>query len=336
MLGVAEVFTAEQTALDETLSRLLTRSAVEDLDRDFHSFGGLALLVPQAHGGIGLGSVEAALVARAMGRHCSKLAYLGHFVATRALVRVGAHDRWLEMIVAENCRIAASMRKQVISMQNGHLSADATFVIDAPDSHAVLLRSQDNSLYLVPRQAGVGEEVLITVDRSRRIANLRLVSVAADRLAVSADDVLHLVGLERLLVAAETLGACESLLDRALAYAQERRQFGRPIGSFQAIKHLCAELATELDLARSLVWSAAARHAADHASAALSCTQAKAHMDEVARAVARGAIEIHGAMGIAAESGLHLWSKRIAVNRNLGGAPEVLRREIATMVGWVE
>jgi len=329
MLAAHGDFTPDQAALAESLARVLGCDAAEELARRFREFGGPALLVPETHGGIGLGSVEAALVARGIGRRCSPLPYLGHLVASQALVLAGKAEA-----VAES-RLAASLRTNAIALRDGRLGGRADFVLDAPGSDALLLRGQDDAVVLVRRQANVTEEMLVTVDRSRRLAHVHLASASVERLAIDAEGLSSLVALERLLVAAETLGACESLLDSALAYAQERRQFGRAIASFQAIKHLCADMAAELDLARSLVWSAAARHAGGSEGAALLCAKAKAHMDEVARTIGRGAVEVHGAMGFAAESGLHLRTKRIAVNRNIGGAPEQLRREIAASHGWV-
>ncbi len=331
MLAIHEDLTPDQAALAEGLARLLQRDGGHAA-RDFQAFGGPGLMVPERCGGVGLSSVEAALVARAVGRQCSPLPYIGQFVASRALVLAGGQDARLAAIARGECRIAVALRSGAAAV-DGRLRGSADFVLDAPGCDALLVRDGHGALHLVQRQAGVADEPLVTVDRSRRIANVHLESAAAQRLEIDAPGLHALAALERLLFAAETLGACESLLQRTLAYARERRQFGRPIGSFQAIKHLCADLAAELDLARSLVWQAAARHAED--GDALLCAQAKAHMDDVARPLARGAVEVHGAMGFAAESGLHLWTKRIAVNRSLGGAPEQLRREIAALHGWV-
>jgi alkylation response protein AidB-like acyl-CoA dehydrogenase len=126
------------------------------------------------------------------------------------------------------------------------------------------------------------------------------------------------------------------MIEKAVAYALERKQFGRAIGSFQAVKHLCAEMAAELEPCRSLVWYAA--HAVDEfpAEAALMACHAKAHLSEVGQFVARSSIEVHGGMGFTDELGLHHWFKRIGVNRQLLGGPEQLRQEAGRLQGWTD
>ena len=123
------------------------------------------------------------------------------------------------------------------------------------------------------------------------------------------------------------------MLERAVAYAKERQQFGRVIGSFQAVKHLCAEMAAELEPARSLVWYAA--YAFDHApeDASVAAAHAKAHLSEIGRFVARTATEVHGGIGFTDALGLHYAFKRIGLNRQLLGGPERVRALAAEMQG---
>ncbi|WP_431269012.1 acyl-CoA dehydrogenase family protein [Dankookia sp. P2] len=133
----------------------------------------------------------------------------------------------------------------------------------------------------------------------------------------------------RVVLAAETLGAAQSLLDQAVAYAGQRRRFGRSIASFQGVKHTCAEMAAWLEPCRAFVWFAAqAQDAPDPEAHMLAC-QVKAHLDEVGRDVARHATEVHGGMGFTELLGLPFWFKRIAANRQLLGGPERCREEAA-------
>ena len=94
------------------------------------------------------------------------------------------------------------------------------------------------------------------------------------------------------LLAADTLGAAEVMIEKAVAYAKERRQFGRVIGSFQAVKHMCAEMAAELEPCRSLVWYAAYAFDEAPAEAGLMAAHAKAHTSEIGRFIARTATEV--------------------------------------------
>ncbi|MEJ7931415.1 acyl-CoA dehydrogenase family protein [Ramlibacter sp. AN1015] len=343
-----EGLTDDQEALAHGLARMLEQRAPIGITRafsradhasadgpagDFQAFGGPGLLVPERFGGSGLSTVEAAVVAHAIGRACTPLPYLGALLASRALTMAGTpeqQDAWLASIAGGAARFAVSLRHgQAIAAAPDGVSGRVPLVADAPGCNVLLVADAGGRLHLVRPQPGLAFLELVTVDRSRRFAEVQLAAVAAQPLRGDALHLPSLLALERVLLAAETLGACESLLQRAVAYAGQRQQFGRPIGAFQAIKHLCADHAAELDLARSLVWHAAAAHAQERADAPLLAAKAKAHMDEVARGVARAAIEIHGAMGFADESDLHFWTKRVALNRSLGGPPEQARREIA-------
>jgi len=137
----------------------------------------------------------------------------------------------------------------------------------------------------------------------------------------------------RIGIAAQALGIARAAFEFALQYAKERKQFGRTIGSFQAVKHLCAEMAAELEPARALVWYAA--YAFDHApdEAPLMAAHAKALTSEIGRFIARTSTEVHGGIGITDLLGLHFWFKRVGLNRQLLGGPEKVREIAARLQG---
>ena len=138
----------------------------------------------------------------------------------------------------------------------------------------------------------------------------------------------------RVVLAADTLGAAQTMLDRAVAFAKERVQFGRVIGSFQGVKYMLADCVTMLEPCRGMVWYAA--HAQDGLpdEARLTACHAKAHVADVAREVARMTTETHGGMGFTDLLGLHYWFKRISFNRQVLGGPERCREEAAALQGW--
>ena len=111
----------------------------------------------------------------------------------------------------------------------------------------------------------------------------------------------------------------------------QREQFGRLIGSFQAVKHMCAEMAAALEPCRAMMWYAAHAFDAVPDEARLTACHTKAHLSEVGTAVAKTATEVHGGIGFTDELGLHLWFKRIGANRQLLGGPERLREEAARL-----
>jgi alkylation response protein AidB-like acyl-CoA dehydrogenase len=135
------------------------------------------------------------------------------------------------------------------------------------------------------------------------------------------------------ILAADMLGASGAMIAKAVAYAQDRKQFGRVIGSFQAVKHLCAEMTAQLEPCRALVWYAAYAALAAPAEAPLMAAHAKALLSEVSRFVARTSTEVHGGMGFTDLLGLHYWFKRVGLDRQLYGGPERVRVEAARMQG---
>ncbi len=179
---------------------------------------------------------------------------------------------------------------------------------------------------------------LPSLDRTRPLLDVTFADAPAILLGAANDPIAartRVLDAGRVMLAADTLGAAQAMLDQAVAYAKERVQFGRVIGSFQAVKHTLADLATMLEPCRSLVWFAAHAQDALPEEARLAALQAKAHLDDVGREVARLSTEVHGGMGFTDLQGLHFWFKRIDTNRQLLGTPERCRHEAALVQGWV-
>ena len=175
-----------------------------------------------------------------------------------------------------------------------------------------------------------------SLDRMRPVGKVELFDVPAELLPAgdARGRALRVLDAGRTMLAADTLGAAQSMLDRAVAYAKQREQFGRLIGSFQAVKHMCADMVTMLEPCRALVWYAAHAQDAIPEEARLAACHAKAHLGEVGREVSRMATEAHGGMGFTDELGLHYWFKRVSANRHLLGGPERCRQEAAALQGW--
>ena len=206
--------------------------------------------------------------------------------------------------------------------------ADA-FLVAAGASDLLLLAANAPGLTVVP---------LATVDKTRRVAELNFDGVEAAAAiggpGGAARAIERMLDAGRVALTGDIVGACDAMLDQAVVYAEQRVQFGRVIASFQAVKHMCAEMAAELETTRSLFWYAA--HAFDElpGEAALAIAHAKAHASETGTFVARTAIEVHGGVGFTDEQNLHVWFKRIGVDRQLLGGPSLLRARAARLQGW--
>ena len=198
-----------------------------------------------------------------------------------------------------------------------------------PDGNAAVVAADD---------PGVSLHMHRSVDRTRPVVDLTfenaraVVLDAANAQIAAAQRVLD---AGRIVLAADTLGAAQHMFDRALAFVKQRVQFGRIIGSFQAVKYKFADMVTMLEPCRAMVWYAAYAQDALPDEARLTALHAKAHLGDVGRDIARMATEAHGGMGFTDLLGLHYWFKRISFNRQMLGGPERCREEAARLQGWL-
>src|SRR5574342_113885 len=332
----------------EEIHRLARRGSGfdEPLWRGLVELGLTGVLVPERHGGAGLGMFEAALAAEALGHFVAPVPFAGAAVmAPLAFLGSGsdaAQAAWLPRIAGGTARFSVVFERHAggtgdseVERREGRLSGCLYGGLDFGGSTHVLAILRDGALAVLPADGpGVCVSELPSLDRTRPVGLVELADAPAELLAAPDGCALSLLDAGRTVLAADTLGAAQRMLDRAVAYALEREQFGRPIGSFQAVKHMCAEMAAMLEPCRALVWYAA--YALDHLpdEARLAACHAKAHLGEVGREVARLATEVHGGMGFTDELGLHYWFKRIGASRQLLGGPERCRREAAALQGW--
>jgi len=330
-------FLAAQVPL-ERVRRYVDNGDDTDIWAGLTDLGVPALLIPETAGGVGLSCLDAALVAEALGYHATPGPFLGTAVAAPLLAGYASvdQDQLLADIAAGTARVGLAVSEAVgaradagVRASGGKLTGKALFVTDYPAT-CYLVADESKRLYLVAADAsGVAARPLTTIDRTRPVAELTFAATPAQLLSDDPEVLARLLDATRVMLAADSLGAAQYMLDQAVAYAKEREQFNRPIGSFQAVKHMCAEMAAALEPCRAMVWYAA--HALDHVpeEARVTACHTKAHLAEVGTFVARTATEVHGGMGFTDLLGLHYWFKRIGYNRQLLGAPELLREAAA-------
>ncbi|MGB7404605.1 MAG: acyl-CoA dehydrogenase family protein [Pacificimonas sp.] len=306
------------------------------------------ILISKAHDGLGLGLLDAALVQEALGARVAPAAHLGNAMAAIAISAAGTEAQkaeWLPKLAAGSVHFGIAASEHVgareaagVTASDGKLNGKALFALDAEVASHLVVTDRTGALHIVDVRAdGTERADMRAVDRTRRFTEVIFSNTAAIHLSGenepgrAADE---MISAGRLLLAADTLGAAQAMLDKAVAYAADRKQFGRAIGSFQAIKHMCAEMAAQIEPARALVWQAA--HAFDRGAddAALLVCLAKSHLAEVGTFVARTSTEVHGGMGFTDLVGLHFWFKRIGANRQLLGGPERVREHAARLQGW--
>ncbi len=295
--------------------------------------GALGALVAEQHGGSALSFLDAMLIAEEVGRAAGPGAYAASAVVA-AVALQGASDaplgkEILPELAAGRTRIGVALAEAHgardgagVRLERGVASGTALFALDAVAADRLLVDTANGLALFAADAAGVEVVPLVAIDRTRRIAEIRLRSAEPVGVLPATERAL---AAGRLALAFDSLGAAERALELALAYAAQRKQFGRVIGSFQAVKHMLAEIAAALEPARSLCWYAA--HAFDHepAQAERLAALCKAHLSETASEILRKATEVHGGIGFTEQYDLHLWFRRVALSRPLLGGPEDLR-----------
>ena len=316
------------------------------LNAGLADLGVSGIVIPAEFGGM-RGLLDAAVIARRLAAGWRPRAVGAHVLAPLAIMSGGSEaqqETWLPRLASGAAAAAVAVTESItrrdgagVAASNGRLHGTALFVLDAAGSDVIVVSDATGRQHLVATDAaGVELTPLATIDKTRSVGELKLSGAAAEPLPRSGiETTRRIIEAGRILLAADTLGAAAAMIDQSVVYARQRVQFGRPIGAFQAVKHMCAEMAAALEPCRSLVWYAA--HAFDEVpeESALMACHAKSHLSEVGRFVARTATEVHGGMGFTDLCGLHYWFKRIGLDRQLLGGPELVRNEAARLQGWI-
>jgi alkylation response protein AidB-like acyl-CoA dehydrogenase len=299
--------TPEQDELRATVRKLLEREA--DPWPALCAIGVPALAVPEEHGGLGAGLTELRIVAEELGRVLSDAPFLGSTVATQAVLATGDEQllpRLAEGTVAalawtgEDGRWDTAVCRGDLSTVDGR----AQYVLDG-DTAEILLVAAGDGLYEVDPADAVREHVP-SLDETRRLATVTFDHAPARRLGPL--DLMPVRDFACLVLAAEQTGAAARALELTVEYTQQRHQFRRPIGSFQALKHRMADLHVLVETARSAAY-------ADLPAVA------KVHCSEALSEVAAEMIQLHGGIAITWEHPAHRYFKRAHSSSLLFGAP---------------
>ena len=271
--------------------------------------------VPGSVGGLDLGVVELALLLEEVGAHVAPAPVLQQALALDALVAGGAPTELVEPLLAGATLGTAAFKP--VAESGGRLSGRPEPVVHAPSARVLVVRSED-ALWAVD---GISSTAEPAMDRTRALGWVDLDDAVAVRLG-GVDAVERFIDLGALGHAGELLGAASRALDLAVEHAKEREQFGRPIGSFQAVKHRCADMLVDVEGMRSAVLHAAWTLGAGHPDRSVAASTAKAWCSEAGRRVMAGALQVHGGIGFTWEHDLHLYVKRAQLDAvSFGDAP---------------
>jgi alkylation response protein AidB-like acyl-CoA dehydrogenase len=320
------------------------------------------LAIPEAYGGQGFGFLELGIALEELGRQLAGGPYLASAVlATQAILAAAGEPQraeWLPALAAGDLvaalavdepgarpgldGVAATLRRDGAGWR---VSGAKTAVVDGQNAELLLVAAREpgaDGLTLVavrPDAPGVEVAPADGLDLARKHAELVLRDAPAVTLGAAGGAgpaLARTLDLGAIALAAESVGAAARCLEMAVAYAKERIQFGRPIGSFQAIQHKCAEVMLELESARSAAywsWWVASQEGVEPGALAEAASVAKATANDALTRAAAESVQIHGGVGFTWEFDCHLYFRRAKAVEHLLGDPIWHRARIAGQLG---
>ncbi len=321
--------------------------------------GWMGLLIPESFGGIGMTMVEMAVLLEEMGRALLPGPYLSTAVLAASALLEGTADapkqRYLPAIASGGIKATLALVEESASYDPDavrmHASTSAEgyvlrgrklFVPDAGVAGVLVCAAQlgdDLALFAIDTAAhGLITRPMTAVDATRP-----LYEVLFDSVAVPAESLIARSGDARRAIhrtlsaaaaglAAELTGSMQKILDLSVDYAKTRKQFGRPIGAFQAVQHMCADILFLTESSRSASYFAAWTLGHDPEAAPLACSVAKAYSSDAAREAGNRGIQVHGGMGFTWENDLHLYYRRAKASELAFGDASYHREKIAAAV----
>ncbi len=369
-------FTDEQLQLRESVRRYLTdhasvrrtRELMDDpIGFDRQSYQGLfdelgigGVHIPEEYGGAGLSYVELCIVLEEMGRALYPSPYFSsNVLAANALLLIGTAEQkaeWLPSISSgehlatvalyeESNRSNVADIKQCVTDQS--FTGTKTFVLDATVADVFIIVARDGHdpisplrFWLArPGDANVHRAPMQSIDTTRRIGTISFENVQVERLGEATSDTSgfdQFIDFASVALANEMVGGAQWLLESSVEYANNRVQFGRPISSMQAIKHKCADLLLEIELAKSGAYRAAQAIAASDSAYSAHASIAKSAANDAYMRAAADAIQIHGGIGFTWDNDTHLWFKRAKSSQVLLGTSEIHREQLLDRLDLLE
>jgi alkylation response protein AidB-like acyl-CoA dehydrogenase len=320
--------------------------------KEMAELGWTGLALPEEHGGQGLGIVELAAVFEEMGYALAPSPLLSNTVAGLALALCGSDEQkseFLAPLAAGERRGAPALIDAGSAGAIGEFEMEArdgdggvvldgqkVLVMDAEAADFLLVATSDGRRHIVDAdQSGVSLTPEPSIDPTRRFYSVRFdgVEVPAERtLPAEREDYFGVLQSVCVAISAELTGIAQRTMEMAVEYAKERQQFGRPIGSYQAVSHRCAQMLLETEGARSATYYAAWAADASPEDLPLAASMAKAYASDAGWRVANASLQVHGGIGFTWEHDLHLWLKRAKVDAAAFGDAHWHREQVAEAI----
>jgi alkylation response protein AidB-like acyl-CoA dehydrogenase len=306
--------------------------------------GYTGIIFPEALGGVGLGKVELMLLMEEAGRALLPGPFFSTVVlAGSVLDAMGTHahkTKYLAPICRGEARATVAIAEAnaswnlpdvQLSATNGKLTGEKLFVSDAAIADFILVVAR-NGVFAVPSEApGLKISPMSAMDLTRKLYVVEFNNTPAEEIG-AITNLPRAFDIARAALAAELVGGMQRTLEITVEYAKTRKQFGKPIGVFQAVQHQCADMYLETESARSAVYYAGWALEENAPDAATAVSIAKMYASDAARTVGNRGIQIHGGMGFTWENDLHLYYRRAKASETAFGDATFHRERIASLV----
>lgn len=336
MIGeTVRAFFADNATSERTRKSMAANGVDRELWQSFCTELGLAgIALPEAHGGTGLGMVELALVAEAAGAQVAALPLLSHMMAAQAIAAGGSEAQkaeWLPKLASGEV-IGVCAGSYALDIAGNAVSGTFDLVPHGAEARLLVLGGPQGTWLFASDTPGITVTRLTTMDQTRPFARIMLDMAQGEPLP-DAQAAMHAAReCGWICLAAEALGGAQACLDRTIAYARERVQFGRAIGSFQAYKHRLADMMIEIEQARSAVYWAACAIDEGSSEAQIGLHAAKSFCADTFFMCAGNMIQLHGGIGFTWEHDAHLYFKRARSIQTLLGDGNFHREQVAMMI----
>jgi alkylation response protein AidB-like acyl-CoA dehydrogenase len=314
-----------------------------DLWQALCELGVPAIMVPEAYGGLGLGMVDLAIVAEALGKAVAPVPLLGHALAALAITLGGSEDqkaRWLPRLATGEvlatvamCEGKSGWLPEAWTLAGPSMTGVKTLVPNAAEADLIVVGTADG-LALVEKGAAYTCARIGSADRTRPIDTVTFDGAAAEPLTDGAAATTRLIDAAAVLIAADSFGGADHCVAMSVEYAKMREQYGQPIAGFQGLRYQLVAMALATEPSRGLYWYAAHAWDAMPDKASHAASQAKAHLADTYLQVTRDTVEAHGGIGFTWEHDTHLYMKRAMLNWAWLGSSSRHRLRAADLAGW--
>jgi alkylation response protein AidB-like acyl-CoA dehydrogenase len=327
-------FTDDQREIQRTARDLLSERATparvrehaeartvdESLWRELSELGWPGIAVSEEHGGQGLGQIELSILCEELGRSLAPVPFLPSAMAAAVIEQAGAseqRERWLPGLASG----------ETIGALGAARDGVAELVVGGAQAQVLVLVEDDGSGRVVSAEEA-DVSAFDSIDPTRSAARVEVSEEAGEALG----DVCAGLGRALVAVSSELVGVCDRALQMTVEYVKDRRQFGVPVGSYQAVSHRCAQMLLETEQARSTAAFAAWAADADPEQLAGAAAMAKASASDAGRDVTASAIQLHGGIGFTWEADVHWLFKRAQLDAALLGGARRHRAQIASIL----